>query len=96
LKHATIDKADTPDQAGSKQVRRRTRVAQAGRGSSMEKWLCWGALGIAGLLCLLFLFDLATGLLFGSGTVVKVLDGVAAAGSGLVAYLAWDTLREWK
>jgi hypothetical protein len=62
----------------------------------MEKWLCWGALGVAGLLLLLFLLDLGTGLLFGSGTIIKVLDVCAVLGAGLIVYLSWDTLREWK
>ena len=31
------------------------------KGLSMEKWLCWGSIGVAGLLLLLFLLDLFTG-----------------------------------
>ena len=31
---------------------------QAVKGISMEKWLCWVSMGIAGLLLLLFLLDL--------------------------------------
>ena len=30
---------------------------QAVKGLSMEKWLCWGSMGVAGFLLLLFVLD---------------------------------------
>ena len=38
-----------------------TRRMQAVRGLSMEKWLCWGSIGVAGVLGLLFLLDFFIG-----------------------------------
>ena len=33
------------------------------KGSSMEKWMCWGSVAVAGLLFLLFLLDLVLGII---------------------------------
>ena len=33
-------------------------ITTVGRGSAMEKWLCLGTMGVAGLLLLVFLLDL--------------------------------------
>jgi hypothetical protein len=57
----------------------------------MDKWLCWGSMGVAGLLLLLFLLDLFSGIPFGGFRVVDVF-GILA--SGVVGYLAWDASRE--
>ena len=58
----------------------------------MEKWLCWGSLGVSGILLLLFLLDLIIGIPFGSiGLLVNLLGMV---GCLLVGYLAWDAFRE--
>jgi hypothetical protein len=65
---------------------------QAVKGISMEKWLCWGSMGVAGLLLLLFVLDLATGIPF-SG-VSKVVDVFGAVTSGLICYLAWDAYKD--
>ena len=40
------------------------------KGSGMEKYLCYGALAVAGLMGLLFLLDLAAGVPFGGGPFV--------------------------
>lgn len=58
----------------------------------MEKWLCWGSMGAAGLVCLLFLLDLIFGVPFGQ--ISRVVDIISILGSGLVFYLAWDALRD--
>jgi hypothetical protein len=68
----------------------------ARKGSSMEKWLCWGSLGVAGLLLLIFLVDLILGVPlfmgeFGDRFLVDLL-GILAC--GLVGYLAWESFRE--
>ncbi len=74
------------------QVRSAGGLNQAGRRASMEKWLCWGALGAAGLMALLFLLDLLAKFPFGGASKVLDIFGILAA--GLVGYLAWDTMRE--
>ena len=58
----------------------------------MEKWLCWGSLGVAGTLLLLFLLDIILGIPFGgAGILVNVIGMLACAGVG---YLAWDSFKE--
>ena len=58
----------------------------------MEKWLCWGSLGVAGILLLLFLLDLILGFPFGGiGLTVNVI-GILSC--GLVGYLAWESFKE--
>ena len=58
----------------------------------MEKLLCWGSMGVAVLLLVLFGLDLATGMLFrGIGTVVDIISILCCA---LLGYLAWDALRD--
>lgn len=59
----------------------------------MEKWLCWGAMGISGGLLVLFILDLVTkSIPFGGlSTVVDILGVVSC---GLVAYLGWDAFRD--
>ncbi len=58
----------------------------------MEKWLCWGSLGVAGLLLLLFLLDMFTGIPFND--MGFVVDGIAVVACGLIGYLAWESFRE--
>ena len=68
---------------------------QAVRGLAMEKWLCWGSLGVAGLMLLLFGLDLATGVPFG-GTALSgmmMVDIIGLIMSGLLLYMSWDALR---
>jgi hypothetical protein len=67
---------------------------QAVKGLSMEKWLCWGSMGVAGLLLLVFVLDMAIGIPFG-GTW-KPVDVISIVACGLVLYLAWDALRDIK
>ena len=65
---------------------------QAVKGLFMEKWLCWGAMGVAGLLLLMFLADLFLGAPFGG--VSKAVDVMSILACVLVLYLAWDALRD--
>jgi hypothetical protein len=58
----------------------------------MDKWLCWGSMGVAGLLLLLFLLDIPVGIPFGGISPVVDVFGILA--SGLVLYLAWDASRD--
>ena len=62
------------------------------RGWSMEKWLCWGSLGVAGVLLIAFILDIAMGIPFGSLSAVVDILGILAC--GLVGFLAWDALRD--
>ena len=65
---------------------------QATKGRAMEKWLCWGAIGVAAFLILLFLLDLL--LKFPFGGQPKFLDILGILSCGIVAYLGWDALQD--
>ena len=60
----------------------------------MEKWLCWGSMGVAGFLLLLFLLDLLFSVPFYG--VSKVVDFFGLLACGLVLYLAYDASRDFK
>ena len=60
----------------------------------MEKWLCWGSLGVAGLMLLLFLLDLVVSIPFGGMSGSVDVFGILA--SGVVLYLAYDAMRDLK
>jgi hypothetical protein len=67
---------------------------QAVKGLSMEKWMCWSSMGVAGLLLLLFLLDLLFKFPFGG--ISPPVDIFSILASGLVLYLAWDAYRDLK
>jgi len=58
----------------------------------MEKWLCWGSLGVSGILLLLFLLDLILGIPFGG--IDWVVSGIGIIACGLTGYLAWESQKE--
>jgi threonine/homoserine/homoserine lactone efflux protein len=58
----------------------------------MDKWLCWGTLGTAGLLLLIFLMNLILGTPFGRDNWLVDIIGILSC--GLVGYLAWEAYRE--
>lgn len=58
----------------------------------MEKWFCWGSLGVAGVLLLVFLLDLIIGIPFGRLDIFVSILGIL--GCGLVGYLAWDAFKD--
>ncbi|MEY4946891.1 MAG: hypothetical protein RIR22_1592 [Planctomycetota bacterium] len=62
------------------------------KGFSMEKWLCWGSMGAAGLVLLLFILDIAISLPFGRSNVV--VDAIAIICSIAVLLLSWDAFRD--
>ena len=62
------------------------------KGLFMEKWLCWGSMGVAGLLLLLFLLDMVLKVPFGG--VNRVVDVFGILASALVLYLAYDAFRD--
>lgn len=65
---------------------------EAVKGRSMEKWLCFVSMGVAGLLLLLFILDIATEIPF--GRLSTVVDGISIVACALVLYLAWDAFRD--
>jgi hypothetical protein len=65
---------------------------QAVKGLFMEKWFCWGSMGVAGLLLLLFLLDLF--LSFPFGGISKTVDVLIILSCGVVLYLAYDAFRD--
>jgi hypothetical protein len=70
-----------------------------GKGSGMEKYMCYGALGVAGLMGLLFLVDLVAGIPFGGGIkggpfLLPDIFGILA--SGVVGYLGFMAMKELK
>ena len=61
----------------------------------MEKWLCWGSLGVSGVLLILFLLDLILGIPFGFADMDKYLVNIIGIlACGLVGYLAWESFKE--
>ncbi len=66
-----------------------------GKGLAMEKYMCYGALGVAGLMLLLFVLDLAAGFPFGGGSFM-VADIFGILASGVVGYLGYSAMKELK
>jgi hypothetical protein len=62
------------------------------KGLSMEKWLCWGSMGVAGFLLLLFVVDIPLGIPFGGLSIPVDIIGILA--SGIVLYLGWDAFKD--
>jgi hypothetical protein len=62
------------------------------KGFSMEKWLCWSSMGVAGLLLLLFVLDMSIRVPF--GRISPMVDVISIVASALVLYLAWDAYRD--
>lgn len=56
------------------------------------KKLCWGILGVAALMTLLFLLDMFLGIPFAGASITLDIFGIL--GGAVVGYLAWDTARE--
>lgn len=57
----------------------------------MKKW-CFGILGVAAFMTLLFLLDLFLGFPFAGASITLDIFGIL--GGAVVGYLAWDTARE--
>jgi hypothetical protein len=62
------------------------------KGLAMEKWLCWGSLGVSGLLLLLFLLDIFLSFPFGGMDWIVSTLGIISC--GLVGYLAWEAFKD--
>jgi hypothetical protein len=63
----------------------------------MEKGLCYGALGIAALMLVVFLLDLVgLGIFGGKDGPFGVVDVFGIIASAIVGYLAWNASRDLK
>ncbi|MBO0698979.1 MAG: hypothetical protein J2P46_11340 [Zavarzinella sp.] len=61
----------------------------------MRKWMCLGAIGVAGLALLLCVLDLITGIPFGGGPYMLAdIGGILAA--GVLIYLAFNAYQDVK
>ncbi len=65
------------------------------KGRAMQKYLCYGALGVGALMALVFLLDLLAGFPFGGGEFVTG-DIFGLLASLIVIYLAFDASRDLK
>jgi hypothetical protein len=71
---------------------RRTPRVPALKGLSMDKWLCWFSLGVAGVVFLFFLLDM---LLHGAFREISIaVDIISLICCVLLAYLAWNAMRD--
>jgi hypothetical protein len=61
----------------------------------MEKGLCYGALGVAALMLVLFLLDLVAGFPFG-GSPFMILDVLGILSAGVIGYLAFNASKDLK
>ena len=65
------------------------------KGWAMEKYMCYGALGVAALMALLFLLDIVAKFPFGGGSFL-VADILGLIAAGIVGYLGFNALRDLK
>jgi hypothetical protein len=65
---------------------------------SLEKWLCWSSLAVAGVLFLLFLLDLFLSFPFGGSKLagMQTVDIFGVIASAVLIYLCWNTLRDFR
>jgi hypothetical protein len=61
----------------------------------MEKGLCYGALGVAALMLVVFLLDLVAGFPFG-GSPFMLLDILGIVSAGIIGYLAFNASKDLK
>jgi hypothetical protein len=61
----------------------------------MEKWMCYGAMGVGSLMLLIGILDIAIGLPFG-GSPFMLVDIFIILASLLVAYLGFNASRDLK
>jgi hypothetical protein len=71
-------------------------MIRAVKGLSMEKYLCWAAMGVSGLFLVLFVLDLFTGIPFGrpQGFIWQLVDILGAIACAIVLYLGWDAFKD--
>lgn len=61
----------------------------------MEKGMCYAALGVAGVMGLLFLLDMVAGFPFGSGPFIT-FDVLGLISAGIIGYLGFNSLKDLK
>jgi len=74
-------------------------AARLWKGRAMDKILCFGSLGIAILMMLIFLLDLIIGVPFapkGSDNPFMIVDVLGFLASAIVAYLAFNASKDLK
>jgi hypothetical protein len=63
----------------------------------MQKWMCLGAIGVAGLALLLCALDLFTGIPFrGSSDAYILADIGALIAAAVLGYLGWNAYQDVK
>ena len=62
----------------------------------MEKYMCFGALGVAGLMTVVFAIDLVAGIPFGGSNGFLFADVIGIIASLLVGYLGFNAMRDLK
>ncbi len=72
-----------------------SRHSHGGWAVKMEKWLCWGAMAVSGLMLVLFILDI-TPLKFPFGRTNIFIDLLGVIACGVVGYLGWDALKDLK
>lgn len=83
----------TPSSKSAKSSGKKSAASPIKAGvTPLERYLCWGALGVAGLLVLLFLLDMFASWPFAGAS--GALDVFMILASGIVIYVCIDTLRE--
>ena len=65
------------------------------KGWAMEKGLCYGAMGVAAVMGLVFLLDLIAGFPFG-GSPFMIGDILGFLASGIVFYLGFNAFKDLK
>lgn len=60
----------------------------------MDKYMSYGALGVAAVMFLVFLLDLVAGMPFGGGSAFTVADVLGMIASAVVAYLGFNASRD--
>lgn len=64
----------------------------------MEKWLCWSALGVGGVLLLLFLLDLILSIahvpFLPFGGISPTIDVIVVLACGILLYISWDAYKD--
>ena len=66
------------------------------KGQAMEKYMCYGALGVAGLMAVVFGIDLVVGIPFGGSKGFLFADVLGLIASGLVGFLGFNAMQDLK
>jgi hypothetical protein len=64
------------------------------KGLAMEKWFCWSAMGVGGLVLLLFLLDVIFDKPFGLRNIGLAVDILGILACACLFYLGWNAYRD--